>query len=418
MNIRNILAHIDRISDNAPQQIGYTTNELLQLSGHAGDDSSKFDQHIKESLNLPRWTNTLELFGIHSRRLNEGKDADSMSEVESRLFSEFDRHTDTLSDVDAGREGDIVALLNLTTIDIPSSKVHARLHGFTVPQKIVSVGTGAGGQKTYKFANGETYPKTSDDPMYLAQSWSNTKLFSSQASAEKAALFYITAGSKKTPTLQFTVNVDTDRGVNESVLRELQAELKSRPQVKQSAQDLLQEYYSYIAEYGGVGGYGAASQAAPGATSTAQNPDPAALQQKADQKQIQTAVNQIKPKLNQLGAAQQMNPAKFTGVMDKLDQAPNTNLSNQEQNQLGPLAVAASNIMQNPQTASQFKQLLDKTQQTELQKNKQVQQAQKSMGQTPTAGTAPATAGQPAKPGQPTTPAPTATTPPSAGSPR
>jgi hypothetical protein len=417
MDIRNILAHIDRIGNNAPQQIGFSTNELLRLSGDAGDDSSKFDQHIKESLNLPRWTCTLELFGTHSRRLNEGKDSDSMSEVESRLFSEFDRHTDTLSDVAAGQEGDVVALLNLTTIDIPSSKVHARLHGFTVPQKIVSVGTSAGGQKTYKFANGETYPKTGADAMYLAQSWSNTKLFSSQASAEKAALFYITAGSKKTPTLQFTVNVDTDHGVNESVLRELQAELKNRPQTKQSSHDLMQEYYSYVAEYGGVGGYGAAAQTPQG--STAQKPDPAALQQKTDQAQIQKSVNQIKPKLNQLGAAQQMNPAKFTGVMDKLDQAPNTNLSNQEQNQLGPLAVAASNIMQNPQTASQFKQLLDKTQQTELQKNKQVQQAQKSMGQTPTAGTPnQQTPGQPAKPGQPTTPAPTATTPPSAGSPR
>jgi len=204
--------------------------------------------------------------------------------------------------------------------------------------------------------------------------------------------------------------------VTESVLRELQAELKSRPQVKQTARELMQEYYSYVTEYGGVGGYGAAAQTAPG--STAQKPDPAALQQKTDQSQIQKSVNQIKPKLNQLGAAQQMNPAKFTAVMDKLDQAPSTDLSNQEQNQLGPLAVAASNMLQNPQTASQFKALLDKTQQTELQKNKQVQQAQKSMGQTPTAGTASATAGQPAQPGTSTTPAPSATTPPSAGTTR
>lgn len=203
--------------------------------------------------------------------------------------------------------------------------------------------------------------------------------------------------------------------VTESVLRELQAELKNRPQAKRSASELMQEYQTYVAEYGGTGGYGAASQAAPGATSTAQEPDPAALQQQADQKQIQTSVNQIKPKLNQLGAAQQLNPAKFTGVMDKLDQAPNTNLSNQEQNQLGPLAVAASNIIQNPQTANQFKQLLDKTQQTELQKNKQVQQAQKSMGQTPVANTPnQQTPGQPAKPGQMAATA----TPPSAGTTR
>jgi hypothetical protein len=207
--------------------------------------------------------------------------------------------------------------------------------------------------------------------------------------------------------------------VTESVLRELQAELKSRPQVKQTARELMQEYYSYVTEYGGVGGYGAASQAAPGATSTAQKPDPAALQQKTDQSQIQKSVNQIKPKLNQLGAAQPMNPTKFIGVMNKLDQDPGANLSNQEQNQLGPLAVAATDMLQNQQTAGQFKTLLGQTQQIELQKNKQVQQAQKSMGQTPTAGTPnQQTPGQPAKTGQPTTPAPSATTPPSAGTTR
>jgi len=208
-----------------------------------------------------------------------------------------------------------------------------------------------------------------------------------------------------------TPSVQPSTSVTESVLRELQAELKSRPQVKQTAQDLMQEYYSYVAEYGGVGGYGAAAQTPQG--STAQKPDPAVMQQKTDQAQIQKSVNQIKPKLNQLGSAQQMNPAKFTGVMDKLDQAPNTNLSNAEQNQLAPLGVAASNILQNPQTAGQFKQLLDKTQQTELQKNKQVQQAQKSMGQTAanTQGSKPGQPGQPAtnQPGQ---------TPPSAGTTR
>ena len=395
MDIRNILAHIDRIGDNAPQQIGYTTNELLQLSGHAGNDSSKFDQHIKESLNLPRWTNTLELFGTHRRRINEGNDSDSMSEVESKLFSDFDRHTDTLSDVVAGREGDTVALLNLTTIDIPSSKVHAVLHGFTVPQKIVSVGAGAGGQKTYKFANGETYPKTGDDAMYLAQSWSNTKLFSSQESAEKAALFYITAGSKKTPTLQFTVNVDTDRGVNESVLKELQAELKSRPRAKRSAGELMQEYYSYVAEYGGVGGYGAASQAPQG--STAANPDPAVKQQALDQAQIQKSTNLLKPTLNAQGADKPINPVKFTDVMDKLDAQSNTSLNNQEQGQLTPLAVATSKALQNPQTAGQLKQVITKADQLDKQKQAQVKQAQQQVGTNAPANQQ--TPGQPPKPG-------------------
>jgi hypothetical protein len=176
----------------------------------------------------------------------------------------------------------------------------------------------------------------------------------------------------------------------ESVLRELETELKNKPRVKLSPRDLMREFREYVAEYGGVGGYGAAAQTPQG--STAQKPDPAVMQQKIDQAQIQKSVNQIKPKLNQLGSAQQMNPTKFTGVMDKLDQAPNTNLSNAEQNQLGLLAVAASNILQNQQTAGQFKQLLDKTQQTELQKKQKVQQAQKKPGTNPAGTTATATA--------------------------
>jgi hypothetical protein len=77
---------------------------------------------------------------------------------------------------------------------------------------------------------------------------------------------------------------------------------------------------------------------------------------------------------------------KFTGVMDKLDAQPNTNLSNQEQSQLGPLAVAASKALKNPQTASQLKQLITRSDQLDKQQQEKLNQQQKTAGTNAPAG--------------------------------
>jgi hypothetical protein len=131
-------------------------------------------------------------------------------------------------------------------------------------------------------------------------------------------------------------------------------------------------------EYGGVGGYGAASQAPAG--TTAQSPDPAAQQAKTDAQQIQKSTSQLASTLNQQGAAQPLNKVKFSDTLTKLDAKPNAQLSAQELQQMGPMAVAASKALQNPQTASQMKQLITKADTADKQKELKVQQAQQQVG--------------------------------------
>lgn len=133
-----------------------------------------------------------------------------------------------------------------------------------------------------------------------------------------------------------------------------------------------------IDEYGGYGGYGAASQAPQGTTKDLDSP--ATKQAKLDQAQIQKSTQNLASTLNAQGAAQPVNKVKFQDVLTKLDNVPNTDLSNQEQNQLGPLAVAASKIMQNPQTAGQLKSLITKADQIDRAKQQQVKQAEKQVG--------------------------------------
>jgi ribosomal protein L29 len=140
-------------------------------------------------------------------------------------------------------------------------------------------------------------------------------------------------------------------------------------------------------EYGGTGGYGAASQAPAG--TTAQDPDPAAQQAKTDATQIQKSTNQLAATLNAQGAAQPLNKVKFSDTMTKLDDKPNTQLSAQELQQMTPMAVAASKALQNPQTASQMKQLISKADTVDKQKELKVQQAQQKVGTNQPSGQQP-----------------------------
>ena len=139
-----------------------------------------------------------------------------------------------------------------------------------------------------------------------------------------------------------------------------------------------------LAEYGSVGTTGAASQAPQG--TSAQNPDPAAQQAKQDQAQIQKSTNNLAPTLNSQGAAQPLNKVKFQDVMNKLDTRSNQELPAQDMKQLGPLAVAASKAMQNPQTAAQLKQVISKADSMDQQKELKVKQAQQQTGTNAPAG--------------------------------
>jgi hypothetical protein len=182
-------------------------------------------------------------------------------------------------------------------------------------------------------------------------------------------------------------NVGDGRG---SILKDFERELKANPRAK-SKSDLMREYREFVNEYGGVGGYGAASQAPQG---TAQKPDPAAAQQKIDAQQIQKSTNAMAPQLNSQGSAQPLNKIKFNDVMQKLDAKSNTELAASDLKQLGPLAVAASKALQNPQTANQLKQVITKADQAGQQKQQQVKQAQQQAGTN-----APANQQKPGQPG-------------------
>lgn len=169
----------------------------------------------------------------------------------------------------------------------------------------------------------------------------------------------------------------------QSLLKDFEQELKENPR-RQASRDLMREYREFVAEYGGVGGYSAASQAPQGANPN--QPDPAQAQQALDKQQIQKNTSMIKSTLNAQGAAQPLNQIKFQDTMNKLDQTPNTELGQQELKSLEPMAVATSKALQNPQTAGQMKQLITKADQMNQQKQKQVQQAQQKQGTNAPAG--------------------------------
>jgi hypothetical protein len=138
-----------------------------------------------------------------------------------------------------------------------------------------------------------------------------------------------------------------------------------------------------LAEYGGVGPTGTASQAPLG--TTAQNPDPEQAKQQADATQIQKNTNQIAPTLNAQGAAQPVNKVKFQDVMNKLDVKSNQDLPGSDLKQLQPLAVAASKALQDPQTANQLKQVINKADQLSQKKDDKAKQAAQQVGTNPTA---------------------------------
>lgn len=159
---------------------------------------------------------------------------------------------------------------------------------------------------------------------------------------------------------------------------------KPKAVAKAKPQQPQQKYWwqdrEELEEYGGYGGYGAGSQAPTGTT------DPEQEQAKVDAEQIKNSTNTLASTLNQQGAAQPLNKLKFSDVMTKLDDKPDSQLSAQELQQVTPVAVAASKALQNPQTANQMKQLISKSDMLDKQKDQKVQQAQQKVGTNTPAG--------------------------------
>ena len=197
-------------SDKEPKLTGFSFQQLDSLCESAGSDYVKFDRAIKKNLVLPAWTNTLELYGVYARKLNEVKSKTlaegTQSDIEQQLFDQLSQRA--LGNMDSASVGDRVSLLHLATLNIPGHKVVAKLNGFLTPKQIVKI-VNTGRFQQLEFADGSRYPeKDGGDIFQQAQTWNMTKLFPSADAASKAFMFYMLEGQKLSDVLDFQTNVD------------------------------------------------------------------------------------------------------------------------------------------------------------------------------------------------------------------
>ena len=209
-------------SDKAPKLSGLSFDELDRLAESAGADNySKFDTALKKNLNLPSWTNTLEMYGVYLRKLNEravGKQLieGQQTNIEQQLFDELNQRS--VNSMDSAAVGNSVALLHLVTLNIPGHKVVAKLNGFLAPKKITKI-TNSGSFQQLEFADGSKYPeKDGGDIFQQTQGWNMTKLFPTYDSASKAYLMYALVGKKMSDELDFETAVE--QGIEEEWSKE------------------------------------------------------------------------------------------------------------------------------------------------------------------------------------------------------
>ena len=205
-------------SDKEPKLTGVSFQQLDSLCESAGSDYVKFDRAIKKNLALPAWTNTLELYGVYARKLNEVKSKTlaegTQSDIEQQLFDRLSQRA--LGSMDSASVGDRVSLLHLATLNIPGHKVVAKLNGFLTPKQIVKI-VNTGRFQQLEFADGSRYPeKDGGDIFQQTQTWNMTKLFPSADAASKAFMFYVLEGQKLSDVLDFQTNVE--QGVAEGSL--------------------------------------------------------------------------------------------------------------------------------------------------------------------------------------------------------
>ena len=198
-------------SDKVPKLSGLSFKELNKLVEGCGSNYSMFDSALKKNLNLPNWANTIEMFGIYLRKLNENKLGKVLSEgeqtdIEQELFRKLS--TGSNNSIDSAKVGDRVSLLHLITLNIPGHKVVAKLNGFLNPKKIIKI-IGDGDFKQLKFDDGSEYPNNDKaDIFQQTQGWNMTKLFPSHESASKAYTYCILAGEEMSSELDFKITVE------------------------------------------------------------------------------------------------------------------------------------------------------------------------------------------------------------------
>jgi hypothetical protein len=203
---------------------GLSATDLHVLSESSGDDFTKFQTTVVKNLNLPKWTNTLELWGYYVRSLNEGRLQKSKifenkhreSELENKLFQSFQSRCKQC--VTTAGVGDTVSLLHLSVLHIPDFKTVATLSGFIHPKTISKI-IDRGAYKQLVFSDGDTYPKNDSGQTFtMAQSKNMTKLFANSNDASKAYMFYALKGNDLNKDFQFTDQVDKQQQLEEDDL--------------------------------------------------------------------------------------------------------------------------------------------------------------------------------------------------------
>lgn len=207
----------DKAYSDATQKLrGLSFIELDTLAESAGANYNKFNAAIMKNLNLPKWTNTLEIYGVYVRHLGEAKTGKLILEgehptVEQELFNELSQRT--IGSIDSAAVGDKVSLLHLVTLDIPGHKVVAKLNGFLTPKEITKI-TNNGQSQQLEFVDGSIYPeKDGGDVFQVTQGWNMTKLFPTRDAASKSYMMYALIGKKLSNTLDF--NIAVDQGISE-----------------------------------------------------------------------------------------------------------------------------------------------------------------------------------------------------------
>lgn len=196
-------------SDSSPVLSGYSTQQLNIISESAGDYDSFHRAYVK-NLSLPQWTQTLEIYGAHTARTRAALTEGVQTDAEKSLFSTFSNRAKNC--IESARPGDHVALLHLSTLNIPGDKIYARLNGFIEPKKIVNI-VNHDGYQQFQFEDGSKYPeKDGGDAFQQLQTWNMTKLFASRDAASQAAMFYKLIGNSLSDAVNFQVNVEINSG--------------------------------------------------------------------------------------------------------------------------------------------------------------------------------------------------------------
>ena len=211
MRAQEFLSELQITSDLGPQSVGISLRDLDALSESSGSNYQQFDHNISKNLRLAPGrgiaSDTMSLYGAYLSILNEGVADRRISDIERELFKKFSQRC--ADSIDSAVIGDSVSLLQLVTLDIPGHRLVARLSGFLRPKEITDIST-RNNIRYLKFSDGSSFPDSNnDDPIFMMQQLSMTRLFDSYAASSKAYSLYALEGRHVSDQVDFLSRADT-----------------------------------------------------------------------------------------------------------------------------------------------------------------------------------------------------------------